>query len=172
MLTELLPVVKSEVQQYFNKNGALTFAFTINTTFERQNGEEFSHNFRSPLEQYLQPHTFGESWNRGREAVCAEFDTFLERGSGSRLQSINTVSIDCHRYAPLGGGSWIATPPKYLHKKAIVNVKNQDDNLCALYATLAKKHKPKKNSSRVSACLLYTSPSPRDRTRSRMPSSA
>ena len=26
--------------------------------------------------------------------------------------------------------------------------------------------------SKVSACLLYTSPSPRDRTRSRMPSSA
>ena len=26
--------------------------------------------------------------------------------------------------------------------------------------------------SRVEACLLYTSPSPRDRTRSRMPSSA
>ena len=28
------------------------------------------------------------------------------------------------------------------------------------------------NKERVQACLLYTSPSPRDRTRSRMPSSA
>ena len=28
------------------------------------------------------------------------------------------------------------------------------------------------NSDRISLCLLYTSPSPRDRTRSRMPSSA
>ena len=151
MLTELLPVVRSEVQQYFNKHGALTFAFTINATFERQNGEEFLHNFRSNLEQYLQPHTFGESWNRGREAVCAEFDAFLERGSGSRLQSINTVSIDCHRYAPLGGGSYIETPSKYRYKGAVVNVKNQDDNLCALYTTLVKNHKPSNNISRVSA---------------------
>ena len=28
------------------------------------------------------------------------------------------------------------------------------------------------NTARIGACLLYTSPSPRDRTRSRMPSSA
>ena len=31
---------------------------------------------------------------------------------------------------------------------------------------------PKKEMANVSICLLYTSPSPRDRTRSRMPSSA
>ena len=30
----------------------------------------------------------------------------------------------------------------------------------------------KKSSDNISSCLLYTSPSPRDRTRSRMPSSA
>ena len=30
----------------------------------------------------------------------------------------------------------------------------------------------KKNKRQVNGCLLYTSPSPRDRTRSRMPSSA
>ena len=29
-----------------------------------------------------------------------------------------------------------------------------------------------RNSARIRVCLLYTSPSPRDRTRSRMPSSA
>ena len=34
------------------------------------------------------------------------------------------------------------------------------------------KHQSKKLYERLSSCLLYTSPSPRDRTRSRMPSSA
>ena len=32
--------------------------------------------------------------------------------------------------------------------------------------------RPKANAIDVKTCLLYTSPSPRDRTRSRMPSSA
>ena len=36
----------------------------------------------------------------------------------------------------------------------------------------SKKHKNSCNSITVKSCLLYTSPSPRDRTRSRMPSSA
>ena len=42
-------------------------------------------------------------------------------------------------------------------------------------ATPANINKAKKNRSKIlatNACLLYTSPSPRDRTRSRMPSSA
>ena len=148
MLDELQPVVRKEVDQYYNQHGALTFAFSVNVTFERVNGEEFAHTFRSELEQHLHPHTFGESFNRGREMLCAEFDTFLERGSGSRLNSINTVNIECYRYAPMGGGSWIATPAKYRHKRAIVNVINKDDNLCALYATLAKQHPVDKNKER------------------------
>ena len=43
-----------------------------------------------------------------------------------------------------------------------------------LHVTEMKKRKLKikEEISRLQACLLYTSPSPRDRTRSRMPSSA
>jgi hypothetical protein len=42
------------------------------------------------------------------------------------------------------------------------------------YRKLAVKYHPDKNQENKQAedCLLYTSPSPRDRTRSRMPSSA
>ena len=36
----------------------------------------------------------------------------------------------------------------------------------------AKKYEDLTNSDETIGCLLYTSPSPRDRTRSRMPSSA
>eukprot|EP00656_Telonema_subtile_P013818 TRINITY_DN17025_c0_g1_i2.p1 TRINITY_DN17025_c0_g1~~TRINITY_DN17025_c0_g1_i2.p1 ORF type:complete len:241 (+),score=58.55 TRINITY_DN17025_c0_g1_i2:229-951(+) len=39
-------------------------------------------------------------------------------------------------------------------------------------AAQVKQHKPPKALHNVCTCLLYTSPSPRDRTRSRMPSSA
>src|SRR5665811_2439042 len=37
---------------------------------------------------------------------------------------------------------------------------------------LEKKYSPEQIAGRLRGCLLYTSPSPRDRTRSRMPSSA
>ena len=40
------------------------------------------------------------------------------------------------------------------------------------YSELKDKHSNKAQSGHFNNCLLYTSPSPRDRTRSRMPSSA
>ena len=59
------------------------------------------------------------------------------------------------------------------------------DNLCVIYPNQSPGgwniigrtpqrmfDKNKKNPTFVNTCLLYTSPSPRDRTRSRMPSSA
>ena len=66
MLNELQPVVRREVDRYYNQHGALTFAFSVNVTFEKLDGEEFLHTFRSNLEQHLHPHTFGESFTRGR----------------------------------------------------------------------------------------------------------
>ena len=58
-------------------------------------------------------------------------------------------------------------------REAIIRLRGQavilDADLAALYGVTVKRlnEQVKRN-----ACLLYTSPSPRDRTRSRMPSSA
>ena len=42
----------------------------------------------------------------------------------------------------------------------------------AIYSTMLRTHKTELKYLSFMSCLLYTSPSPRDRTRSRMPSSA
>ena len=42
----------------------------------------------------------------------------------------------------------------------------------AVSASMAERLNPRLNAGFIVLCLLYTSPSPRDRTRSRMPSSA
>ena len=72
---------------------------------------------------------------------------------------------------------WITTPPGVKGFGA-PRVFNPHDVL--VFATIAKARREGKGiaairaelDERVDACLLYTSPSPRDRTRSRMPSSA
>ena len=58
----------------------------------------------------------------------------------------------------LSGDGWYETDFKTENRKNI--------------AESGKTETKKKESSKQSTCLLYTSPSPRDRTRSRMPSSA
>ena len=47
-------------------------------------------------------------------------------------------------------------------------INNQDENK----KIMRRKSLTKKKAEEIITCLLYTSPSPRDRTRSRMPSSA
>ena len=53
-------------------------------------------------------------------------------------------------------------------------IKNYRLNKCSIFITLEPCHMCAKAiiDARLESCLLYTSPSPRDRTRSRMPSSA
>ena len=62
----------------------------------------------------------------------------------------------------LTANSWteIASPPGSGIKVTTINITNRTDASKKVRIGLA------------SSCLLYTSPSPRDRTRSRMPSSA
>ena len=52
-----------------------------------------------------------------------------------------------------------------IEKRLIENPEDLGDKLCWVYGHLSQDDLPL-------ICLLYTSPSPRDRTRSRMPSSA
>lgn len=72
------------------------------------------------------------------------------RGSGFKLLEIIEINIQVSSFAPLAGSSYIKLP-KFLHnKKAIVNVKNNDQScfryavLSALYSGGGNDHRPQK----------------------------
>ena len=81
----------------------------------------------------------------------------------------------------------VIAAPSGSGKTTIVNKLLNEKNLGLSFSISATSREPRKNEKdgenyffiskeeflrRVNNCLLYTSPSPRDRTRSRMPSSA
>ena len=57
-------------------------------------------------------------------------------------------------------------------RRHVVKVVNADLHKGKPYAPLLEKNSKNGGRNNNGRCLLYTSPSPRDRTRSRMPSSA
>ncbi|CAI6351861.1 unnamed protein product [Macrosiphum euphorbiae] len=52
------------------------------------------------------------------------------RGSQWVLISINTLNVAINKYAPIKGSSYIPTPVKIANRKAVINVKNEDDDKC------------------------------------------
>ena len=67
------------------------------------------------------------------------FDEFLRDGSGWILESIDYLRLYTAEYAPMHGNRYIPTPKAIVHKKAIINIKNEDDK-CFEYAIIASQH--------------------------------
>ena len=81
-------------------------------------------------------------------------DKFTNDGSGWILDSVMSLSVNVAKYAPLKGSSYIELP-KYLQtKKAIVNVKNED-NKCLKWALLSCLHPAKKDPQRVNKYMQF-----------------
>ena len=68
------------------------------------------------------------------------------------ITKVLNVYLDFAKYTPLKGSSYIDLPKYLKNKKAIVNVKN-DDNECLKWALLSALHPVKKNSDRVTSYI-------------------
>ena len=65
------------------------------------------------------------------ERIIEKMATFQSMGSGWRLHSIIQLELHTVRYNPLRGETYIPLPEELANKKAIINMKN-DDNRCFL----------------------------------------
>ena len=65
-------------------------------------------------------------------------DKFTNNGSGWILDNVISLSVNIAKYTPLKGSSYIDLPKYLKDKKAIVNVKNEDQE-CLKWALLIKK---------------------------------
>ena len=63
-------------------------------------------------------------------------ENFIQDGSGWKLSSLKTLWLDIAQYKPLKGSSYIPLPDVLKHKKAIINIKNDDEH-CLRYTLRA-----------------------------------
>ena len=81
-------------------------------------------------------------------------EKFTSNGSGWTLESVMSLSVNIAKYTPLKGSSYIELPKYLKDKKAIVNVKNED-NKCLKWALLSALHPAKKNPQRVNKYMQF-----------------
>jgi len=87
------------------------------------------------------PDVLSDTANINIDGIAGEFmssiENFSKRGSNWIVDFVVDFLITLAPYRPMQGSTFIPTPKKILHKKAIVNVQNRTDNLCFLWSILA-----------------------------------
>ncbi|EDO44031.1 predicted protein [Nematostella vectensis] len=61
-------------------------------------------------------------------------ELFQKQGSGWQFDQVEYFDINIDPFEPLSGSSYIPLPPKLASKKAIINVKNENDHECFKWA--------------------------------------
>ena len=136
------------IEQEILKLGSVKVSFGLKVNFEiERNGEtqEMSHYFKED-----QPHVFNrdnkelieQKYEEFMEKIKVEIENWSLQGSGWVLESIEIAYVNVAKYQPLRGGTYLPLPSALANKKAIINVKNKD-NECLKWALRAALFPPK-----------------------------
>jgi hypothetical protein len=67
-----------------------------------------------------------EFYDNAMDKISEEMQTYLGKGSGSVLYRVAKLVIHTNEYKPLGGSSYVELPKFIKAKKAVIDIKNKD----------------------------------------------
>ena len=82
--------------------------------------------------------------------IIERIEEFVQNGSGWKIDSLTTLWIDFAKYEPIKGSSYIPLPDVLKNKRAVINIKNDDDN-CLRYTLRSALFPAKHNIEKVSS---------------------
>ena len=83
--------------------------------------------FHSKTEVNLESTNSNELFSKMKETVLESLTKFQRQGSNWRFSSVLGLDLHTVKYELLGGSSYIPLPRFLAAKKAIVNLRNEDD---------------------------------------------
>ena len=83
-----------------------------------------------------------------KETVFEYLAKFQRQGSNWRFHSVLSLELHTVKYVPLGGSSYISLSKFLAAKKAIINLKNEDDE-CFKWAITRALNPVEKNCERI-----------------------
>ena len=137
-------LVENEIQKL--KSVKVSFGLQVEFSIERDGGTQYmEHYFREN-----EPHVFNRNdedqikteFDRFVERIKGEIESWSERGSAWVLEKTNIAYVNVATYKPLRVGTYLPLPVNLAKKKAIINVKNRD-NECLKWALRAALFPPK-----------------------------
>ena len=112
--------------------------------------------FHSKTEVNLESTNSNELFSKMKETILEFLGKFQRKGSNWRFRSVLSLDLHTVEYEPLGGSSYIPLPKFLAAKKAIINLKNEDDE-CFKWAITRALNPVEKTSERIDRNLPETS---------------
>ena len=112
--------------------------------------------FHSDVMTILSAHAIDAAVQKAFTDIEKRIEKWTREGSGWTVTKVLNVYLDFAKYTPLKGSSYLDLPDKLKSKKAIINVKN-NDNECLKWALLSALHPVEhgRNPDRVSKYKQY-----------------
>jgi hypothetical protein len=153
--------VKNKALKVLESNKNNNINFTLTCTMEKvdlRSGEikRAEVPFHTKQEPVLESTDISEIYENAIDKIEETLQIFQNRGSNWRFASVLKFEINTFRYEPLKGKSYIPLPKALAEKKAIINMKNEDDK-CFKWAVTRALNPIERDGERVTKILKLQS---------------
>lgn len=101
--------------------------------------------FQPAFEIFCKSSDFSEFYESQTLDIIQKSEDFDIVGSGWAINHISHMILSVNRFSPLNGSSYIELPETIWRRKAIINIRNNDD-FCFIYSILVKNFEPDEKS--------------------------
>ena len=158
---EFLQKVKTEVLKLMRANRRTRVRMILNCEMTRE--ELFSEStqilnshFNSDTVENLEGTDELIVYDGSIQTIEEIIQNFNQRGSNWRFERVLSLDVHFTDFIPLRGSTFLPLPKKIATKKAVINMKNDDDQ-CFKWSVTRALHPVEKNSERITKILKYQS---------------
>ena len=130
-LNDVKPIIMSKINEELSDLGSIKYQLAVKVNLSKSNSDRVEYtdpHLRNKQEVITESNAISSSLDHSFQVMQETLERFTHRGSGWSVDGVETLWLDIANYVPLKGGSYIDLPSYYKNKKAIVNVKNKDDD--------------------------------------------
>ena len=109
--------------------------------------------FHTHVERIMEDTDLDELYERMIRECLEKIESLQKEGSGLQFASVESLDVNIDPLRPMGGNSYFPPPYKLAVKKAIINVKN-DDNECFKWAVASAIYRSEVHPERVNNKLI------------------
>jgi len=148
---DMYEIINNQLQTWTG----LKLAIKIDAIVENAvNNRYDEHIFRTKFITILRTNSLEDDIIEETLKLSEQIDEFTGKGSGWRLVGWSKITLILNNYKPIKGSSYLPLPKHFANKKAIINIKNNDDK-CFAYSVLAHICPAAHDPQRVSKYVPY-----------------